>query len=586
VVHVPTVAAEPPPIEAPAEPPAAAPPPEAAPPTLASPEDVAHAYRLVLGRNPESEAVVAVNHSRPPARTVEVLLHSAEFERAVLGRLATDRPPPHAELPEGPLAATLAWAVALGLVAPGVAGDIEGPTARRLLHALALSPAARAVHGDGFIAAVRAATTLGAGEGAGPPPPPARAYAPLACGADVLAWSEDGIFAEGWLDDRVNPAVALQLRDPSGAVATLPAWRSRRLDAEGHLALANPAELGLWTAALLPYPANAAGLELAVVHRHGGTVTPFAPAQRLALSRREFLEHVLAYFGRRAVIGGAAARGFAELDGPLGPLIEGLHGRLAGTRAVTARGDFRHGAAPAGKPLLSLVCVLYGVPDFLHLLVSQFARFAPLGEVEFLFACNSPEMEEAVLRDAELAAFTFRTTVRVIGPDVFPRHAAAVHRLFALAREGLGQRLVGGRLFYADGTVMHDGMVIEADARLAAQTGGRPALLVEHLRKGFPDRPEDAAPRPVPAVSGALMLMDRGMARDLGPFDEGFVFGHYEDADLCLRLAQSGGEVLVDPALSFWHYEGRGSITRPEHAGSAMFNRWRFSRRWGARQGG
>jgi GT2 family glycosyltransferase len=334
----------------------------------------------------------------------------------------------------------------------------------------------------------------------------------------------------------------------------------------------------------------------------------------MAMDRRGFFEHVLAYFGRRAVLGaGHAARGFAELDGALGPLVETLHGRLASTRTVTARGDFRLGPR-TGRPVLSLVTVLYGVPDFLFLLVSQFARFAPLDQVEFLFVCNSPEMEEAVLRDAELAAFTFRTTVRAIGvnqnsgfshannlaieeaeapsvlvinPDVFPRRAGAVERLVELAQASAPRRrLIGGRLFYADGTVMHDGMVCEPDPRLSAQTGGRPAVLVEHLRKGFPARDGDDAPSAVQAVSGALMLMDRALAREMGPFDEGYVLGHYEDADLCLRLAEAGGEVLVDPALAFWHYEGRGSVTRPEHRGSALYNRWRFSRRWGAKLAG
>lgn len=612
----------------------------------ASTEDVANAYRLVLGRNPESAAVIATHRTRPAARTVEVLLRSTEFARAVLERLVAGRAPPHVSLPAEDAAACLAWAAGLGIPLPP---EADGPPARRLLLALVATPSAIAAHGEGLAALVRASAALRLppeaeaapppepapppapppaprhGPAEAPPPPgmpapaapgfPARAYAPLPLGADILAWSEDGIFAEGWIDDRVNPVVALRLRDPaSGAVMELPAFRCRRPDAEAHLCLPNPAEPGLWTAAALPYPANPEGLLIEALHRHGGLVTPFVPAQRMAMDRRGFFEHVLAYHGRRVVLGASpAARGFAELDGPLGTLIETLHDRLAATRAVTARGDFRLGPR-TGRPALSLVCVLYGVPDFLYLLVAQCARFVPLDAVEFLFVCNSPEMEEAVLRDAELAAFTYRTTVRAIGlnqnvgfghannlaiaaaeapavlainPDVFPRHAEAVARLLDLSAEaGSARRLTGGRLFYADGTVMHDGMVVEGDPRLAAQNGGRPALLVEHLRKGFPEDPADDAPRAVQAVSGALMLMGTALARELGPFDEGYVLGHYEDADLCLRLAEASGEVVVDPALSFWHYEGRGSVQRPEHRGSALYNRWRFSRRWGARLAG
>ncbi len=720
-------------------PPAAPDPLSATPPRAGSSrEDVVNAYRLVLGRNTESESVIATNRTRPPARTVEVLLRSAEFSTAVMDRLGADRLPPHGALPAEQAREAADWAAALGLIEPLPGAAPGAATAIGLVLALAEAPAVRGIHGAKLADALRARRAARDGEalierlarpvepeearllsrlllgpdhaegeagadpsllhllqraiaapafrervlaplaaGAAPAhlpraeaaaalaarrlglpdpegeagralaallalpavedmvarawpaelsalraalpalaagglaaPAPARAHGPLPASADVLAWSEDGVFLEGWADDRVNPVAAVLLRDPAtGETTELPAWRARRPDVEQHLRLPNPAELALWTAAALPYPANAEGLEFQLRHRHGGT-TPFAPAQRLALDRRAFFEHVLAFFGRRAVIGNAAARGMAELDGALGPLIGTLHRRLAATRRVTARGDFR--GAGAGAPRLSLVTVLYGVPDFLYLLVAQFARFARLDALEFLFVCNSPEIEEAMLRDAELAAFTFGTTVRVIGldqncgfshanniaiaaagaeavlvinPDVFPRHAGAVAHLMQRAAAGLGRRLVGGLLHYADGTVMHDGMFFTLDAVQSAQAG-QPVWTVEHFRKGFPDRPgAPPPPRAVPAVSGALMLLDRRFALELGPFDEGYVFGHYEDADLCLRVREAGGEVLLDPALAFWHYEGRGSITRPEHRGSAIHNRWRFSRRWAAQLG-
>jgi len=91
----------------------------------------------------------------------------------------------------------------------------------------------------------------------------------------------------------------------------------------------------------------------------------------------------------------------------------------------------------------------------------------------------------------------------------------------------------------------------------------------------------DLAPRRVPAITGALMVLGRRFAQEIGPFDEEFVWGHYEDADLCLRARVAGGTVLLDPGLAFWHYEGKGSVRRPEHVGSGLYNRWLFTRRWG-----
>ena len=128
---------------------------------------------------------------------------------------------------------------------------------------------------------------------------------------------------------------------------------------------------------------------------------------------------------------------------------------------------------------------------------------------------------------------------------------------------------------------MHEGMFFVRDEKLAA-LADRPIWTVEHYRKGFPDR-GDMAAREVPAVTGALMLFDATNFEKIGGFDEKFVYGHYEDADLCLRVAATGGRVLYDPRLAYWHYEGKGSIKRPEHAGSGFFNRWRFSNVWGAK---
>jgi GT2 family glycosyltransferase len=79
------------------------------------------------------------------------------------------------------------------------------------------------------------------------------------------------------------------------------------------------------------------------------------------------------------------------------------------------------------------------------------------------------------------------------------------------------------------------------------------------------------------------MVMERSLFERMGGFNVDFIFGHYEDADLCLRIQESGGRVILDPGLAYWHYEGMGSTKRPEHVGSNMYNRWYFSRLWGHR---
>jgi GT2 family glycosyltransferase len=60
-----------------------------------------------------------------------------------------------------------------------------------------------------------------------------------------------------------------------------------------------------------------------------------------------------------------------------------------------------------------------------------------------------------------------------------------------------------------------------------------------------------------------------------------YVFGHYEDADLCLKSFEAGKPVWLHN-VPFWHLEGKGSTRRPVHEGGSIVNRWHFTDRWGA----
>jgi hypothetical protein len=83
----------------------------------------------------------------------------------------------------------------------------------------------------------------------------------------------------------------------------------------------------------------------------------------------------------------------------------------------------------------------------------------------------------------------------------------------------------------------------------------------------------------VPAVSGAFLSVDRPWFEKLGGFSEDYVFGDYEDADLCLKSLLAGSPAwLHDNGM--WHLEGRGAQPVPEQEGGALVNRWHFARTW------
>jgi len=76
------------------------------------------------------------------------------------------------------------------------------------------------------------------------------------------------------------------------------------------------------------------------------------------------------------------------------------------------------------------------------------------------------------------------------------------------------------------------------------------------------------------------MSFNRDWFEKLGGFAEEYVFGHYEDADLCLKSLEAGVAPWIHD-LKLWHLESRGSTPPPTLEGALTVNRWLFNRRWG-----
>ena len=130
---------------------------------------------------------------------------------------------------------------------------------------------------------------------------------------------------------------------------------------------------------------------------------------------------------------------------------------------------------------------------------------------------------------------------------------------------------------------MHGGMYFDIDRPVMTTRDSIVAtrlIRVEHYGKGAPpDDPVFIRPRPVPAVTGAFISIERGWFERLGGFTEDYVFGHYEDADLCLKSSALGfGPWLQD--VRMWHLEGKGSTRLAMHEGGSLVNRWLFSTNW------
>lgn len=88
--------------------------------------------------------------------------------------------------------------------------------------------------------------------------------------------------------------------------------------------------------------------------------------------------------------------------------------------------------------------------------------------------------------------------------------------------------------------------------------------------------------REVDYGSGACLLVERAAFERLGGFDEAYAPGYYEDADLCLRLAESGLSTVLEPAARVTHLQyASGSEARARTL--VKRNRRTFLARWGSR---
>ena len=90
----------------------------------------------------------------------------------------------------------------------------------------------------------------------------------------------------------------------------------------------------------------------------------------------------------------------------------------------------------------------------------------------------------------------------------------------------------------------------------------------------------------VDAVSGALMLMPRGLFECIGGFDEGYRL-HAEDLDLCRRARAEGATLACANDVRVVHVRGVSSRSRPvfvewhKHRGF-----WRYYRKFDAARDG
>jgi GT2 family glycosyltransferase len=436
---------------------------------------------------------------------------------------------------------------------------------------------------------------------------------PSTLNIDTVVCSTAGtMLVVGWIDDRDNPMESLMIfAGTDTACHSFAFSRVRRTDVNAALGVPPGLLFGFWAVVEMgsQLPGGPAILIRARLQDgHGAQMeTP-----RLMVSDAQLRTTILGYFSTTEVNGNRDIESFMALESGIGSGLVALNRRI--TDSIIAGAWVSHYGPVRASYRGSIIVCLFGKPEFLFLQAALFSQSPEAAEYEFVYVSNSPELTETLEKEARNCARIYGVSIVLVclpdnagfgaannvaarharsdrllftNPDVFPRDPgwAALHTAIIESAPAEQTAMFGAPLYYDDGSLMHHGMYFEVDAGVSVRPDGivaRPMIRTEHYGKGAPAwSTHFACPRPVPAITGAFISADRAWFEALGGFNEAFLFGHYEDADLSLKSYARGRPVWVQD-FPLWHMEGKGSTRRAEHEGGILVNRWLFTRQWGA----
>jgi GT2 family glycosyltransferase len=140
---------------------------------------------------------------------------------------------------------------------------------------------------------------------------------------------------------------------------------------------------------------------------------------------------------------------------------------------------------------------------------------------------------------------------------------------------------VGAKLYYADRTIQHAGIVLGLGAH---RTAGHIFYRFEGDNLGYMGKLWYQ--QNVSAVTGACLMVKKALYEELGGLDESFAVA-LNDVDFCLRLREKGLLNIFNPYCELYHYESASRGSDVENAAAEKAERYEqeckiFRDRWGA----
>ncbi|MDQ6930768.1 MAG: glycosyltransferase family 2 protein [Candidatus Eremiobacteraeota bacterium] len=167
---------------------------------------------------------------------------------------------------------------------------------------------------------------------------------------------------------------------------------------------------------------------------------------------------------------------------------------------------------------------------------------------------------------AQAASGTFLV---LLNNDTEPQPGWLKAMISAASDETVG--VVGARLLFANRTLQHAGVVVQAERF------GPYGFTPYHYLWSNPGNDRPAMRRKdYQIVTGACLLTRRDLYAELGGLDETYWNG-YEDVDYCFKVTRAGRRVVYEPAAELFHYESQSG---PMRFSRVAFNSTLLAQRW------
>lgn len=421
----------------------------------------------------------------------------------------------------------------------------------------------------------------------------------------VIPIGTHGVFISGWMRDPLKLMESIEIHSPLGFSYPIQdhIFRLKRPDVRKHFEgtpyAASDDDLGFVAFAPLPpdIAARLSGIgELRALHfvarLRGGITYDIHPEIRYqdAVAARDYVTRIVPSAD-------AAEALLAECIGPAAALLQQECMRQVAVKEVYAFGP------PLLHPRISLSIPLYKRLDFLKVQFATMANDPAMRECELIYVLDSP-WQEAEVRDflreyAHLYQLSVKLVVMqrnsgyaaasntgtdhargdyiiLLNSDVFPHTKGWTARMadFYASRPNIGA--LAPKLLYEDDSLQHAGMFFSKMTH--------PHWINLHYYKGYPRHYAPAQrSRPVPAVTGACLMMSHDTWEAVGRLATDYVIGDFEDSDLCMKCTARGLENWYFADAELYHLE-RQSVPLNESYTDGLV--WRYNarqhhERWG-----